>query len=131
LRAALAQLSKLRSGTWVAMLMGKDSRTLTVIAADVDERQLAEYAEAMYPPGAAPTLSFSQSVIETGEPILVPQVSYEEFTAMQIPAAADYFEGNKLPMAVPIARIGFVVVAMRTRDSTIGALGSFTVAPSP
>lgn len=130
-RAALAQLSKLRAGTWVAMVMGKDPRTLTVIAVDVDEPQLAEYAEAMYPPGAAPTLSFSQSVIETGEPILVPQVSYDEFAAMQIPAAADYFERNKLPMAAPIARIGFVVVAMRTRDSTIGALGLFDRGPEP
>jgi DNA-binding CsgD family transcriptional regulator len=131
LRAALAQLSKLRAGTWVAMVMSKDPRTLTVIAVDVDEPQLADYVEAMYPPGAAPTLSFSQSVIETGEPILVPQVSYEEFAAMQIPAAADYFERNKLPTAVPISRIGFVLVAMRTRDSTIGALGLFHRGPEP
>lgn len=131
MRAALAQLSKLRAGTWVAMVMGKDPRTLTVIAVDVDEPQLAEYAEAMYPPGAAPMLSFSQSVIETGEPILVPQMSYEEFAAMQIPAAADYFERNKLPTSAPIARMGFVVVAMRTRDSTIGALGLFDRGAEP
>jgi DNA-binding CsgD family transcriptional regulator/GAF domain-containing protein len=107
------------------MLMSKDPRTLTVFAADEDEPKLGEYVEAMYPPGAAPTLSFGQSVIETGQPVLVPQVSYEEFVAMQIPAAAEYFERNKLPTAVPIARMGFVIVAMRTRDSTVGALGLF------
>jgi DNA-binding CsgD family transcriptional regulator/GAF domain-containing protein len=125
MRAALARLSKLRSGTWVATVMSKDPRLLMVVAADGDEPQLGKYVEAMYPPGEAPTLSFSQTVIETGEPVLVPRVSWAEFVAMQIPEAAEHLERNPQPTAEPIAHIGFAVVAMRTRESTVGTLGLF------
>jgi len=125
MRAALATLSKLRAGTWIACLLGNDPRMLQIIAADGEVPQRAEYVEAMYPVGRAPTLSFTQSVIETGEPALVPQVSYEEFVAMQVPEAADHLKRKAIPTNHPIARIGFVVVAMRTRESPIGTLGLF------
>jgi DNA-binding CsgD family transcriptional regulator/GAF domain-containing protein len=125
IRAALARLSKLRAGTWIACLLGTDPRMLQIIAADGEVPQRAEYVEGMYPVGRAPTLSFTQSVIETGEPALVPQVSYEEFVAMQVPEAAEHLARNPVPTDHPIARIGFMVVAMRTRESPIGTLGLF------
>ena len=125
IRAALARLSNLRAGTWIACLLGNDPRMLQIIAADGEVPERAQYVEAMYPVGRAPTLSFTQSVIETGEPALVPQVSYDEFVAMQVPEAADHLERNAIPTDHPIARIGFVVVAMRTRESPIGTLGLF------
>jgi DNA-binding CsgD family transcriptional regulator/GAF domain-containing protein len=124
LRTALATLSKLRAGTWIAAVMSKDPRSLMVVGANADEPQLGNYVERMYPVGGAPTLSFSQSVIETGEPVLVPQVSYRDFVAMQDPEVAEYMERNG-PPTNPIACIGFAVVALRTRESTIGSLALF------
>ena len=125
LRAALAILSKLREGTWVATVMSKDPRTMTVICADAAEPRRAEYVEAMYPPGSAPNVSFSQNVIETGEPVLVPRVPWDGFLAMQIPQAAEKLVRDPIPMADPIDSLGFVVVPMRTRESTIGTLSLF------
>ncbi|GAC1507641.1 MAG: hypothetical protein NVS1B3_08200 [Candidatus Dormibacteraceae bacterium] len=125
LRTALATLSWLRAGTWVAALMSKDPRTMLVVAADADAPQLGKYVEAMHPVGAAPNHSFSLRVIETGEPFLVPQVPYEEFVAMQHPVDIEHLRRHQLPLADPILCIGFAVVPMRTRDSTIGTLGLF------
>jgi DNA-binding CsgD family transcriptional regulator/GAF domain-containing protein len=124
LRAALARLSTLRAGTWIATLMSKDPRTQLVVAANGDEPQVARYVEERNPAGAAPTWSFSQTVIETGEPVLVPLVSYEEFLAMQVPEVAEKLERNK-PPTDPIACIGFVMVALRTRDATFGTVALF------
>src|ERR1700737_4046290 len=124
LRAALARLSTLRAGTWIATLMSKDPRTQMVVAANGDEPQVAKYVEERSPAGAAPTWSFSQTVIETGEPVMVPLVSYEEFLAMQVPEEAEKLERNK-PPTDPIACIGFVMVALRTRDATFGTLALF------
>jgi DNA-binding CsgD family transcriptional regulator len=125
LRTALATLSKRRAGTWIATLMSKDPRMQMVVAANWNEPQRAEYAEAMYPVGTAPTLSFTQSVIETGEPVLVPLVSYEEFVSMQAPEAAEHMDRNPIPTNHPIGWIGFVMVALRTREATIGTLALF------
>jgi DNA-binding CsgD family transcriptional regulator/GAF domain-containing protein len=124
LRAALAMLSKLRAGTWIATLMNKDPRTQLVVAANGDEPQVAKFVEEWNPAGAAPTLSFSKTVIETGEPTLVPLVSYEEFLAMQVPEEAQKLERDK-PPTDPISCIGFVMVALRTREAPIGTLAIF------
>jgi DNA-binding CsgD family transcriptional regulator/GAF domain-containing protein len=105
--------------------MSKDPRTQMVVAANRNEPQRAEYAEAMYPVGTTPTLSFTQSVIETGEPVLVPLVSYEEFVAMLAPEAAEHIDRNPIPTNHPIEWIGFVMVALRTREATIGTLALF------
>jgi DNA-binding CsgD family transcriptional regulator len=125
LRTALDTLSTLRAGTWIATLMSKDPRTQMVVAANRNEPQRAEFAEAMYPAGRTPTLSFTQSVIETGEPVLVPLVSYEEFVAMLAPEAMERLNRNPIPTNHPIAQIGFVMVALRTREATIGTLALF------
>jgi DNA-binding CsgD family transcriptional regulator/GAF domain-containing protein len=63
-------------------------------------------------------------VIETGEPVLVPLVSYEEFLAMQVSEEAEKLERNK-PPTDPISCIGFVMVALRTREATLGTLALF------
>jgi DNA-binding CsgD family transcriptional regulator len=124
LRSALAILSERRAGTWIATLMSNDPRTQLVVSANRDEPQLAKYVEERNPTGAAPTWSFSQTVIETGEPVLVPLVSYEEFVAMQVPAEAEALERDK-PPTDPIACVGFVMVALRTREATLGTLALF------
>jgi DNA-binding CsgD family transcriptional regulator len=125
LRAILAALSKLRPVTWVALVMGKDPRTALVVAADDLDPQLAEYVEGMNPGSGAPTSSFSLEVIETGEPMLLPRVPYEEFVAMQTPDIVDYLGQRTLPLPAPIRHIGCVVVPMRARGATIGTLAIF------
>jgi DNA-binding CsgD family transcriptional regulator/GAF domain-containing protein len=124
LRVALERLSHLRSGTWIATLMGEDPRTQLVVAANGEEPQVARYVEERNPVGAAPTWSFSQTVIETGQPVLVPQVSYDEFLAMQVPEEAEKLRADK-PPTEPIASVGFVMVALRTLEATTGTLALF------
>jgi DNA-binding CsgD family transcriptional regulator/GAF domain-containing protein len=124
LRASLAKLSNLRAGTWIATLMSNDPRTQLVVAANGEEPEVARYVEMRNPTGAAPTWSFSQTVIETGEPVLVPQVSYEEFLKMQVTEEAEKLEREK-PPTDPIASVGFVMVALRTRQATLGTLALF------
>src|ERR1700704_2584279 len=92
LRNVLATLSKLRPVTWVGTVMTKDPRMLLVAAADDAQPQLAKYVEAMNPEGSAPNISFSLTVIQTGEPVLVPDVPYEEFVAMQAPEVIDHLQ---------------------------------------
>jgi DNA-binding CsgD family transcriptional regulator/GAF domain-containing protein len=125
MRAALAALSKLRAGTWIGTLMSKDPRTVAVICADREVPQRAEYVEAMYPPGSAPNVSFSQNVIESGVPFLVPEVSWKEFVSMQIPDAAAKLAQDPVPRSNEISSLGFVVVPMRTHESTVGTLALF------
>jgi DNA-binding CsgD family transcriptional regulator/GAF domain-containing protein len=125
MRAALATLSKLRAGTWVGTLMSKDPRTTAVICADLEEPQRAGYVEAMYPPGSAPNVSFSQNVIESGVPVLVPEVSWNEFLSMQIPDVAEKLTQDPVPTSDQISSLGFVVVPMRTHESTVGTLALF------
>jgi DNA-binding CsgD family transcriptional regulator/GAF domain-containing protein len=126
LRTALSTLSKLRPVTWVAALMSKDPRNVLVVAADEDDPPLAKYVEGMELSGnSTPTTGFTLRVIETGVPILVPQVPYKEFVAMQTPASVEHLERHQLPLNAPITRMGCVVVPMRTRGSTIGTLGIF------
>jgi DNA-binding CsgD family transcriptional regulator len=125
LRNAMATLSKLRPVTWVGTIMAKDTQMLLVLAANDAEPQLARYIEDMNPEGTAPNISFSLRVIETGEPVLVPLVSYEEFVAMQNPEVIDHLSRNEVPYKRPVRSIGFAVVPMRTRESTIGTLAIF------
>lgn len=129
LRSVLATLSKLRPVTWVGTVMTKDPRMLLVAAANDAQPQLAKYVEAMNPEGSAPNISFSLTVIETGEPVLVPDVPYEEFVAMQAPEVIDHMQRNDVPYNGSVQHIGFAVVPMRTRESTIGTLAIFDSQP--
>src|ERR1700687_5727615 len=110
-------LVKRRPVTWVGAIMPKDPLMLLVAAANDAQPQLAKYVEAMNPEGTAPNISFSLTVIETGAPILVPDVPYEEFVAMQAPEVIDHLHQNKVPYKGPVQNIGFAVVPMRTRES--------------
>jgi DNA-binding CsgD family transcriptional regulator/GAF domain-containing protein len=124
LRTALSRLSKMRSGTWIATLLNKDPRKQLVVAANWDEPALGKYVEDRNPVGAAPTWSFSKIVVETGAPVLVPLVSYEAFLAMEVPEEVEKLQTNK-PPTDPIASLGFVMVALRTREATIGTLAVY------
>src|SRR3981081_809634 len=72
-------LSKLRSGTWVAMLMNKNPTTSTIVVTDRRDPDTASYIEkyraGVHRPGETPTIGLSQQVIETGAPMLMPNAS--------------------------------------------------------
>src|ERR1700746_2989451 len=67
LNAVTTALSRVRSGTWVAYLIGKDPRTVKVVAANEKNPQMARYLEDMHRSGEANGMAFADRVIETGE----------------------------------------------------------------
>ena len=53
LNAVTSALSRIRRGTWVAYLIGKDPRTVKVVAANEKNPQMARYLEDMHRSGEA------------------------------------------------------------------------------
>ena len=124
LRAVTASLSKLRPGTWVAALLNKDPSTSILEVADATTPEMVEYFElgmaAIERPGELPTTGLTQQVIETGKPLLLPQVSMEELLRMSSPAVAAYVASHPLP--VEMHSIGLLMVPMRARGAVVGVL---------
>jgi len=79
LNAVTSALSRIRRGTWVAYLIGKDPRTVKVVAANEKNPQMARYLEDMHRSGEASGLAFADRVIETGEALLMPRLTREDF----------------------------------------------------
>lgn len=120
-------LSRLRPGTWVAALMNKDPSTSQVVAADESEPALAHYVDrwvaALHSPDRAPTAGLASRVIESGSPLLRPNLSYEEFLNLLPPASRSYMSENPPPVA--FASMGVLIVPMRARGARIGTIGLF------
>lgn len=126
LEAVTTTLSKLRTGTWVAALMNKDPRTVRVVAANDADPQTAEYIESIQLRANAPAFTISTRVIESGEPVLMPSVPYEEFIGMLNADVRDYLERNAPPVGSPAIRfLGVLVAPMRARGAVVGTLGLF------
>ncbi len=126
LTAVTGTLSRLRPGTWIASLINKDPRTSRVVAANDANPLVANYVEDMHLSPSSPTFTMSTRVIETGEPVLMPSVPYEEFLGMLKDDHREYVTKNQPPMSSPAPRyIGVLVVPMRARGATVGALGVF------
>ncbi len=106
-------LSRLRPGTWVASLINKDPRTSRVVAADDSDPLIARYVEEMHLAPSSPTFTLAAQVIETGEPVLIPSIPYEEFLGM-LP-----------PLSMPIRYLGVLMVPMHARGATVGTLALF------
>jgi PAS domain S-box-containing protein len=126
LEAVTRTLSKLRAGTWVAALMNKDPRTVRVVAANDAEPQTAQYIQSIQLRADAPAFTISTRVIESGEPVLTPSISYDEFIGMLNADVRDYLERNAPPVSSPPVRfLGVLVVPMRARGAVVGTLGLF------
>jgi len=125
LTTVTGSLSRLRPGTWVASLMHKDPRTSRVVAADDADPLIARYVEDMHLAPSSPTFTLTTRVIETGEPVLMPSVPFEEFIAMLSDDVREYLDKNKPPLSSPIRYLGVVIVPMRARGATVGTLGLF------
>lgn len=126
LKTVTATLSRLRSGTWVATLMNKDPRTVRIVAASDADPQIAEYVESLQLSGGeSMTTPISTRVIESGEPLLIPNVPYEDFMASLSYEIREYVDRNRPPISSPVRYMGVLVVPMRARGSTVGTLGLF------
>jgi GAF domain-containing protein/DNA-binding CsgD family transcriptional regulator len=118
-------LSRLRSGTWVASLLNKDPRTARVVAANDADPLVARYIEDMHLSPTSPTFTMATQVIETGEPVLIPTVPYDDFVAMLRDDVREYLSKNQPPVNSPVRYLGVLVVPMRARGATVGTLGVF------
>ncbi len=122
-----ASLSRLRPGTWVAVVMNPDPNTSRVVAADDGEPAMADYVNEFVStigrPSLAETIRISQQVIETGNPILNPSLPFAELLALLSPASRNHFAVNRPP--IPIDSVGVLVVPMRFGGATVGTLGIF------
>lgn len=126
LRIVTGTLSRLRPGTWVATLMNKDPRTVRIVAASDSDPEIAEYVETMqFTRGESMTTPITTRVIESGEPLLIPNVAYEDFMGTLSDDVREYIERNRPPISSPVRYLGVLIVPMRARGSTVGTLGVF------
>ena len=125
LTTVTSTLSRLRPGTWVASLLNKDPSTTRVVTASDADPVIAGYVEDMHLAPSSPTFTMVTRVIETGEPVLIPSIPYEEFLGMLRDDIRDYLGKNLPPLNSPIRYLGVLVVPMRARGSVVGTLGLF------
>ncbi|TMD98189.1 MAG: GAF domain-containing protein [Chloroflexi bacterium] len=118
-------LSRLRPGSWVATLMRKDPSDLQIFVANEDGTpdRVNEYMDVMgQSPGAQPT-PISQRVIESGQPLLLANVSADDLGAYLNDDVRAYLEIH--PWIPKGRHVGVAVVPMRARGAIIGTLGLF------
>lgn len=129
LNAVTSALSRMRRGTWVAYLIGKDPRHIKVVAANEREPQLARYLEELHRSGEASGVAFAERVIDTGEPLLMPRVTREHFMGMLREDVHSYFTKKAPPVMAPWVDVAIMIVPMRARGATVGGLGVFESRP--
>jgi DNA-binding CsgD family transcriptional regulator/GAF domain-containing protein len=122
-------LSEVRQGTWVAALINKDPRTVRVVAANDSDSKIADYVRSLQISGRVVTAPISMGVIGTGEPILIPNVPFEEFIGSLSGDIREYLAKNPPPIS-PILRLGILVTPIRARGAILGMLGLFERAGS-
>ncbi|HET7466805.1 MAG TPA: GAF domain-containing protein [Candidatus Dormibacteraeota bacterium] len=129
LNAVTSALSRLRRGTWVAYLIGKDPRNIKVVAANEKNPQLARYLEDMHRSGEASALAFADQVIESGEPLLLPHLSRESFLSSLRADVHTYFTKKSPPAMAPWVDVAIMAVPMRARGATVGTLALYEARP--
>jgi PAS domain S-box-containing protein len=116
-------LGRLRPAIWVAAMIGKDPEAMRIIATDEGDPATAAYIAAMLQSGAVSTTPIMTKVVESGEPLVIPDVSVDAFQSMLNDQVRQYMGLH--PYAGNTTRIAVLVVPMRARGATIGTLGLF------
>src|SRR2546430_2917086 len=120
-------LTRIRSGTWFAVLLDPDPRTSHVVVAGDSDGDMADYIDkfvkTLAEPTGTPTLTLPQQVIETASPVLIPSVCFEEFISLLSPAGHNYWSTTPPPHAMEA--VGVLVVPMRAGGAITGTLGIF------
>lgn len=130
LSAVTSALSRARRGTWVAYLIGKDPRSVKLVAANEREPQLARYLEELHRSGEASGLAYADRVIESGEPLLLPSVSRDDFAREFRDDVNAYIARKAPPVMAPYDDVAVLVVPMRARGATVGSIALFEAQPS-
>lgn len=130
LNAVTSVLSRLRRGTWVAYLIGKDPRNVKVVAANEKNPQMARYLEDMHRSGEASALAFADQVIDSGKPLLLPHLTREDFLSTLRTDVHSYFAKKAPPVMAPWVDVAVMVVPMRSRGATVGSLALYEARPS-
>jgi GAF domain-containing protein len=123
LSTVTSTLSRLHAGTWVAMLINKDPRTVRVVAANHSDPVLARYIENMQVSGEAALSGISGQVIESGQPLLLSNVPMARIDEMVHADVRSYIDTNSPPARSRL--VGVTVVPMRARGATVGTLGVY------
>jgi len=120
-------LSKLRSGTWVGVLLDRDPTTMRVVSANESQPELLrfvdEYMAVRRESGEALTSGLTQQVIETGHAVLAPSATWDEFIDLMSPHARDWLAKLQFEPAREWQHLGVLFVPIRSRGSTFGTLG--------
>jgi len=119
-------LSKMRPGVWIATLMGKDPSEIQIVIANDDAQPdyMDNYLDAMRVSGVANTSPVASRVIESGQPLLLPNITIDELMAQYMnDEVKPYLDMH--PWMPAGTRLGIVVVPMRARGVTIGTLGLY------
>ena len=117
-------LSRMRPGIWAAGVMGKDPEAIRVIMADESDLATSAYIEAMQRSGAISTTPITSRVIDSGEPLLLPNVSVEGLQSMLNDDIRSYIGAHPTADG-PSTSLGVLVVPMHARGAIIGTLGLF------
>jgi len=125
LGSVTSSLSRLRPGTWVAVLLDKDPRSLRIVTANQGDPLMSRYVEDMYASGIGSEFNLATKVIETGEPFVLPPVPLDEFFELLNTDVRDYVAMKTPPMSSQPRRVAAALVPMRSRGATVGALGVF------
>lgn len=127
LQATTSTLSRLVDGVWLAVQMENDPSTSRVVVASQSQPELAAYVNRfvsdIYRPGRADTTGLSQRVIETGQPALMPRLSFDEYRKLVTPAGQSYMVEHQFP--IKVSTVGGAMVPMRSFGATVGTLGLF------
>lgn len=116
-------LSRLRPGVWVAAVMGKNPEAMRVIATDDGNPVAGAYIQAMLASGAVSTTPIMTRVVETGERLLLPDVSIEGLQSLLNDEIRHYMGAH--PYTGGTTHLGVLVVPMHARGAIIGTLGLF------
>jgi DNA-binding CsgD family transcriptional regulator/GAF domain-containing protein len=117
-------LSRRKPGTWVANVMNRDPTTTRVILADDSNTPMADYVNryvaSLGIAGGTPNTGLGRQVIDSGQPVLFPRLSFEKFLAHITTTGQAYHADHPVPM--PAEYVGVIVVPMHARGATIGTL---------
>ena len=119
-------LSKMRPGVWIATLIGKDPSEIQIVIANdgAQPDYMDNYLDAMRVSGVSNTSPVASRVIESGQPLLLPNITIDELMAQYMnDEVKPYLEMH--PWMPAGTRLGIVVVPMRARGVTIGTLGLY------
>ncbi len=95
----------------------RSDRVLT----DLTDELADQYVALLDRPGRAPTTGLSRRAIESGSPVLIPNMPFAEL--FSLPAAREYFDQHPLPLE--LNTVGALVVPMRARNAMMGTLAVF------